>query len=220
MNGDQWTARLSEYIDGELPPNEHQALERHLVECADCRETAAQLRRVTIRSGALEDRPPRADLWPGIAKRIGVAARDGNEVRMLRRRWAFTIPQLAAAGFALMVVGASSVWLATAGDSDVGGPGSAPALTVSHAGFASGATYDAAIADLERVLAENRDRLDTATVRVLEQSLLLVNRAIERAQTALARDPSDTYLNTHLAETMRSKLNLLRRAADVAAVSL
>ena len=129
MNGDQWTARLSEYIDGELPPNEHQALERHLVDCADCREAAAQLRRVTIRSGALEDRPPEADLWPGIASRIGVAARDGNEARVFRRRWAFTIPQLAAAGFALMVVGASSVWLVTAGDSDVGGPGNAPALT-------------------------------------------------------------------------------------------
>ena len=76
---------------------------------------------------------------------------------------------------------------------------------------------DSAIADLERVLAEQRGHLDTATVRILEQNLALIDRAIEQARSALSKDPSDPYLNDHLARTMRTKIEVLRRAADLAA---
>jgi hypothetical protein len=54
---------------------------------------------------------------------------------------------------------------------------------------------------------------------VLEESLRTIDRALARARDALARDPSDTYLNAHLAETMRRKLDLLRRAAALATAS-
>ena len=74
--------------------------------------------------------------------------------------------------------------------------------------------------DLERVLAQGRGRLDTATVRVLEQNLALIDRAIADARRAVAADSANVYLNTHLAETMRRKVDLLRQAAAlVAAVS-
>ena len=36
---DQWTDRLSEYLDGELLTGERTALEEHLVGCAACRAT-------------------------------------------------------------------------------------------------------------------------------------------------------------------------------------
>ena len=75
--------------------------------------------------------------------------------------------------------------------------------------------YDAAVADLERVLAEGRGRLDTATVRVLEQNLRVIDQAIEQARRAVAADSANAYLNSHLAETMRRKLDLLRQAASL-----
>jgi len=34
---DQWTDRLSEYVDGGLASGERAALEAHLATCADCR---------------------------------------------------------------------------------------------------------------------------------------------------------------------------------------
>jgi hypothetical protein len=80
-------------------------------------------------------------------------------------------------------------------------------------------SYAAAVADLERVLAEGRGRLDTTTVRVIEQNLATIDRAIAEAQRALAADSGNMYLNTHLAETMRRKLELLRQAASLARVS-
>jgi hypothetical protein len=78
-------------------------------------------------------------------------------------------------------------------------------------------SYDQAVADLERVLAEGRGRLDTATVRVLEQNLATIDRAIAQAQLAVAADSANLYLNSHLAATMRRKLELLRQAAALVA---
>src|SRR3989442_14258264 len=74
---DTWTDRLSEYLDGTLSGSERAALEAHLAGCAACAATLDELRRVVTRARGLEDRPPAADLWPGIAERIGVQGGGG-----------------------------------------------------------------------------------------------------------------------------------------------
>ena len=51
--------------------------------------------------------------------------------------------------------------------------------------------------------------------RVIQQNLAAIDQAIGQAQRALAADPANLYLNTHLAETMRRKLDLLRQAATL-----
>ena len=80
--------------------------------------------------------------------------------------------------------------------------------------------YDGAVADLERVLTDGRGRLDTATVRVIERNLAAIDSAIAQAQRAVAADSANIYLNSHLADTRRRKLELLRQAASlVSAVS-
>jgi hypothetical protein len=218
---DGWTARLSEYVDGELPADQRVALERHLGECAECREAIGDLRRIQSLAGTLGDREPPRDLWPGVQRRIGGAERETG-VLPFRRRWAFTVPQLAAAAVLMMVVGAGSATLALRGrgtPAPEGLPVAVGSGVVQPAAFAGTESYDAALAELEHVLAEHGDRLDSATVRVLRQSLETVDRAIARARAALASDPSDPYLNAHLADTMRRKLNLMRRAATMVAAS-
>ena len=62
---DQWTDRLSQYVDAELPAGERAALEAHLADCAACRTAVAELRRVVAQARALPQRPPaRRDLSP------------------------------------------------------------------------------------------------------------------------------------------------------------
>jgi hypothetical protein len=73
--------------------------------------------------------------------------------------------------------------------------------------------YDGAVADLERVLAAGRDRLDTTTVNVITRNLTTIDSAIAQAQRALAADSASVYLNSHLAESRRRKLELLGQAA-------
>lgn len=223
---DQWTDRLSEYLDDELPPDERAALETHLRHCAACGAVLADLKRIVTRASGLEDRLPDHDLWPGIAARIGASS---GEVRAIdlgaeraRRRWSFSLPQLVAAGLALMALSGGTVWLLhpapglTVAERPT--PPTMPVLPVGNSAAnlrarAAGQSYAAAVSDLERVLEQNRGRLDTTTVRVIERNLATIDSAIAQAQRALAADSANVYLNSHLAETRQRKLELLRQAA-------
>lgn len=220
---DPWTERLSEYLDDELDHAARRELEKHLRDCAACRGVLAELRQVVARGRALDDRPPARDLWPHIAAGIGAAAPATRPpvraaVPQRWRRLVFSVPQLAAAGVALAIVSGGTVWLLSRRSTPAphaSGSIDRPVIVVPAAGLAEGA-YQAAVRDLERALAEGRTRLDTATVRVLEQSLRTIDAAILEARRALAQDPASAYLNQHLAETMRRKVDLLRRAATLA----
>ncbi len=188
---------------------------------------------------ALEDRPPARDLWPAIAARIGAspATADRADVVALdaaarRRRWSFSLPELAAAGIALMALSGGAAWLlhpVTSTAVVARGPAAEPSVTpgltpalapsgsfrigLSPSRRAAGLSYDAAVADLEGVLTAGRGRLDSTTVRVIERNLATIDSAIAQAQRAVAADSANAYLNSHLAETMRRKLELLRQAA-------
>ena len=215
---DQWTDRLSEYLDGELAGSERTALEAHLASCGNCRATLEELRRVVGRARALDDRLPTANLWPGIAQHIGVVS---LAARRARRRLSFTVPQLAAASVALALVSGGAVWLlggrthaptATAATE----VGRRPAPLINASAYPTDPRYAAQVAALERALQRGRSQLDTATVRIIEKNLKIIDRAIRDAQSALAADPASSYLNLHLAQEMRRKLELLREAATLA----
>ncbi len=228
---DQWMNRLSEYLDGELTDGERIALEAHLPGCAECSRVLDDLRQVVARARMLENEAPDHDLWPGIAQRIGATVGETRTVDLGSRRaaprWSFSLPQLAAAGIALVTLSGGAVWLLRSPEQQnlappsAIGPSASPRAinaTVNPRGNAT-QSYAAAVADLERVLASGRGQLDTTTIRVIEQNLAAIDRAIAQAQRALDADPANLYLNTHLAETMRRKLDLLRQAAALVPVT-
>ena len=64
---EEWTDKLSEYLDDELPAGERAALERHLAGCASCTAVLNDLKTVVARAASLASRAPDADLWPAIA---------------------------------------------------------------------------------------------------------------------------------------------------------
>jgi tetratricopeptide (TPR) repeat protein len=207
---DTHSDRLSEYMDDELAPADRVAIETHLGACASCRATLAELRDVTSRAGSLPDTPPAADLWPGVAARLA-----GGRVVTFPRRFSFTLPQLIAAGLALMVLSGGMVWLARLGGTQTDIPAvgaSVPAVALAN--FADG-PYDEAIADLQRTLEAGRTKLDAETIRVLEANLASIDAAIEQCRRALAVDPANMYLNGHLADAKKRKLGLLRRATSL-----
>jgi anti-sigma factor RsiW len=228
---DQWVEQLSDYLDGELSDGERIALEAHLQGCGECSAVLAELRQVVARARMLDNEAPR-DLWPGIAQRIGATPGGTRTVdlasrRPAARRWSFSLAQLAAAGIALMAVSGGTVWLLRSpAQQNVAPPvATAPSgnprainAAANPRGTAS-QSYATAVADLEQVLASGRGQLDTTTIRVIEQNLAAIDRAIGQAQRALDADPANLYLNTHLAETMRRKLELLRQAAALVPVS-
>ncbi len=216
---DAWTDRLSDYLDDELDPEERRDIEGHLRDCEGCTRALSELRQVAAMASVLPARTPEPDLWTGIARRLEAGARSGP-------RFSFTLPQLAAAGLALMV---GSAWLAlrlVAPEAATPGTRPSPELglptaqvdpldqdpAVIPASFAD-SQYDAAVIDLEGALRNGRGRLDPATIAVLEENLALIDRAIDEARQALETDPGSAYVSRHLMHTRRAKLDLLRHAA-------
>jgi len=226
MTTDSFTDRLSEYLDGELSAPERAAVDAHLPQCAACRSTLADLRAVVAEAALLRNAPPARELWGGIAARIAPGRLPRAGVSPFRRaitsRLSFTLPQLAAAGIALMVLSGGLVWMARSGDPRADfqpisaqtelGPDT---QMIAPANFAD-AHYDEAIADLERTLEAGRTKLEPETVRVLEENLRAIDRAIDQCRRALATDPANLYLNTHLADARQRKITLLRRATTLA----
>jgi anti-sigma factor RsiW len=128
---EEWTDKLSEYLDDELPPGERAAVDAHLAQCAECARTLEELRRVVETARALTPRRPARDLWSGVAERMsagspllaGAAGSPGDpgdpehgvaRVSPFRSRqpWrvSFTLPQLAAASLLLAAVSGGLVW--------------------------------------------------------------------------------------------------------------
>jgi hypothetical protein len=209
---DSWNDRLSEYLDDDLDARERAALEAHLAACEACRVDLDALRAVVSRAQRLVDAPPASDPWPGIASAI---ARHPQTVVTPARRFSFTLPQLVAAGLAIMVLSGGMVWLARLGGQRTDFP-PVDAQSTARPGTFGDAAYTDAIADLEKTLEDARTRLDPDTVRVLDQNLRAIDRAIAQCREALAADPDNAYLNTYLAQARTRKLDLLRHAAAVA----
>jgi hypothetical protein len=212
---DQWNDRLSEYLDDELTAAERAELDAHLLTCPGCAATLAELREVVARAGALAPRPPETDLWPGIAPRLERATVTPFPARPAARRFSFTMPQIIAAGLALMVMSGGGVWVLQHGGraTDVPSvaayaPGADPLVPASLAD----PRYDEAIADLEQALQAGRGDLDPSTIKILEANLDAIDTAIDQSRRALAADPANVYLNNHLADARQRKLALLRRA--------
>jgi anti-sigma factor RsiW len=162
--------------------------------------------------------------------------------RRADRRFSFTLPQLAAAAALLIAVSGGAAWelavrgsrhdaVSTVADGAAiaaSGPAAAtdggPTAATGAADFAraenvsmADAQYDAAVADLEKALNAGRGRLDASTVGIVEHNLQIIDQAINQAREALAGDPANTYLSSHLVEARRRKLDLLRRATALAA---
>jgi anti-sigma factor RsiW len=215
---DIWTNRLSEYLDGELGNDERAALEAHLATCGQCYATLAELREVVAHAKALVDREPAKDLWAGI--RAGMTPAHGagahRPAKPAMRRFSFSVPQLLAACLALVLISGGGVWMALKPSTTVPLRGT-PGTTITPVAWTS--PTDVAVAELQDALARNESRLDTATVRVVRQNLAVIDRAIAEARVALEHDPGNTYLNLHLADTMRRKVELLRRINALVAES-
>jgi hypothetical protein len=139
------------------------------------------------------------------------------------------MPQWLAAAAALAVVAAGAVWLAQGG---MNGRAAREGLAVRQGTplefrdggtDASAAGFDAArieteIQSLQAAVERGRGRLAPETVKVLEDNLLIIHKALSDARSALEQDPANRELQDYLAGSVQRKLDLVRRAADLAGV--
>jgi anti-sigma factor RsiW len=223
---DHFTGQLSAFLDGELDDLARARLETHLGECLGCTRTLADLRAIVAAAPHYQGREPARDLWVGIERRL-----DEAEVLPLATSRPPVLPsynpsndrrfgwkELIAASIVMAAVGGGAVWVALGRGAPEAPVAAADAARpeLSNAAFAD-QQFDAAVRDLEELLAAGRDRLDSSTVRTIEQSLARIDGAILEARNAIQRDPANAYLSRQIAANMRRKLNLLRVATQAIA---
>jgi len=225
---DRFQTRLSEYVDGELAPNEHELVERHLDDCAECAGIADDLRAVRARAAGLPGRRPATDLWSGIEARI--AAHDGARTTRLEphhgmgRRIVLSVPQLAAAALALASLSAAGAWLTLRGTAEprgaameaTGAAASDMVLAADDVVSSGAERYAVAISELEAALFDSDTPLSPETAERIRRALTTIDRALEDARQALEAAPGDPYLRQHVTDTMRRKAEFLRDAVRLA----
>jgi anti-sigma factor ChrR (cupin superfamily) len=194
-------ALLDDFVDGALNTADRQAVDEHVASCPDCRSELEAIQAVVH---AARDLPtevtPERDLWPAIAERLDTPAPARRPVR----QW------LAAAAVIVAVVGAwwMGRWSATQ---------QAPANSgVVH--VAAEATpdyrddYRRARADLHALLDSRRQRMSAENLRIVEQNVALIDRAIEDIEAALLDNPEDPNLNRSLRLAYARQLDVLETA--------
>ena len=226
---------LNDWADGTLPPGARAATERHLAECGACRDAAYELRALLGALHALpREIPPARDLLPGIVARIEDAEQSAPAIDPAARRPALhttgapvvdnawrrrTIHSvrvhLAAAAIVLIALSSltTALLLDRAGRPD--GVVDIASATDAQA-LAAEAKYREAAAELEALLREVRHALPPETARLFDQSLAIIDRALAETGTALRADPGNTTLTGIIIASYEKKLELLRRATELA----
>jgi len=194
--------------------------------------------------GQWREELPQRDLWAGVQAKLNHSTRESSSSMTTgsltagqpastgarSMMYSFTLSQLAVAASFLAAVVAGVTWLAINRTAATGGGADQPVIQayrdsagapdasggqIVPANFAD-AQFNAAVSDLERILRNERDRLDPRTVLILERNLKAIDDAINEARMALEGDPANAFLNSHLADARRRKLDLLRHATELA----
>jgi hypothetical protein len=208
----------------------------HRASCAECAAVWHELEQISADAAKLPLLAPSRDLWSGIAARLdaqsGVVGTLGTGPRFITpsapvaKRWT-TRPafRLAIAASLLIAVSSTVTWqvarntgstTTAAPAAEIANVGENTATDLHLASFQSSVrSIEDEIATLERIVATRRAELDPRTVRVLEQNLQLIDRAIAESREALSADPASAFLSAQYARAYSSKLTLLRDVATL-----
>ena len=214
---------INDYADGVLAPGaERDTATRHLDACDECRARVEDLRAfLRDANGAATEVAPPDDVWPAV--RSEIERRKVIDLPGLRgagwsRTRAGTRWRMAAAAAALIVASSSitAVIMREKESTAVATTEPTPAETrmLEVARVEEG--YLDTVVELTAALDAARPQLSPATIAVVERNLAVIDAAIAESKAALFKDPGNRVLLEVLSGTYRQKLDLLRRAAQLA----
>jgi anti-sigma factor RsiW len=214
---------INDYADGVLASGaERDTVARHLDACDECRARVEELRAfLRDANGATAEVAPPDDVWPAV--RSEIERRKVIDLPGLRgvgwtrtragARW------MMAAAAVTLIVASSSITAVIMRERASSPPVSGDATTVETrmlevARVEQG--YLDTVVELTAALDAARPQLSPATIAVVERNLAVIDAAIAESKAALFKDPGNRVLLEVLSGTYRQKLDLLRRAAQLA----
>jgi hypothetical protein len=224
-NHDQAQLLLSELIDGDLDVEQRQMVEAHVESCAICTDEVEALLALQARARALpREIMPSRDLWNDISERLQPASAStvipiSSAVRKIRPRWhAWSAMAVAAS---VLIALSSAVTVQLLNRQDAPGTAAAPAIAPGQASpeprpqTALAAfepmerEYLGTLAELEAELQARRGSLSPQSVAVIEENLLIIDKAIIEIREALRTDSTSVELPLLLSGVYRAKVDLL-----------
>lgn len=202
---------LDDYVDGELPESLTWELRDHLLCCSACARSEAELRTLLHRAAQLPPEvEPARDLWPGIRDKIAA----GSALPSPARRSVVAYGWMAAAAVLLVLLSsAATLWVVRHG-APTPVPRTRPASEL-VALRTSEPDYIHARKVLYAALEQRRRHLSPETVKILEQNLAAMDRALHAMKTALDKDPGNRGLAVLIESTYRQEIQLLMQAASL-----
>ena len=230
-------AVITDYVDETLAPDQRDGVERHLVDCRECRRLIDDFREIRRVAGTLDERQPPARVWARLERAIKIEQEHlGDASRRARgplgdrslvatrsafRQWIGLVAAAAVLVVAtvaglryLMVAPARPTTPATAASTPVSRDDAArtqaSAAAVETELRAAEEHYDKAIKGLEQIASAEQGALDTNTAATLQKNLAVIDQAINESRAAVIAQPSSEPARESLLESFRSKLALLQ----------
>jgi anti-sigma factor RsiW len=187
----------------------------HLGECEECQRQLAQLQHIVARVHALPRVvAPRRDLLPDIQRSLDQAAQNTRGAHWRKQAlWSLRVPLAAAALLLIMTTALiTRMLLEPPGETRQATQQERAGWLVARETQALQQKYESAIAELEQLVDAQRANLAPSTLRLLQQNLRVIDRAIRESQEALEQDPNSELIHDLLRSAYQRKLELLRRA--------
>lgn len=204
---------LHDWVDGVLERERAVLVEAHVAGCETCARAAASVRALLDELHALpRSIEPERDLRPGIHARVTAGVVDAVEIPNARERsWldasvrAARLP-LAAAALLLIAMTALVTALVLRDTPE-------PVLLADGDSLAAvEARYAAAIYELQSLVHDRRGELPPEALRLLGESLAIVDAALAETRAALRDEPDNPALPPVLLAAYERKVELLRGA--------
>ncbi len=204
---------LSELVDGALAGEPRAETDAHLLECADCRQLLADLRRVREAGRAFPRVTAPVSAWPRLRDAV---ARDGAAPGRPRRGWTISAGWPAwgalAAAAAIVVAVGTAIFFAVRPAPPAPTQAASPAAPPSAEAEIEAAQlhYARAIQALQQAANEGRAALDPQTMAVLDKNNSVLDQAIQDSQAVVRAHPTSEFAQSSLLDALQRKVNLLR----------
>jgi anti-sigma-K factor RskA len=211
---------LSDYIDGELELGEQVKLERHLGDCEPCRAVRDDLLQIVHFSHQLPEHSPSGALWARIQSDIKEqqpadfwSRTQGWWTRTRRRHFDLSIPQMAAAAAALVIVLSIGVIVSRQASAPAG-MYLASSLTDAPSEVRPLSSPDLQqlekqISNLSATIEQRKVSWDPQLRLKFEKNMTLIEQSLAECRHQLSDNPEDDISQELMLNAYREKVRLL-----------
>lgn len=233
MNCERCQELLGDFLDGTLGGGEHASVLSHLGACAACsraREEFQSIINAAHASGAYLYEPRDEDaLWMRIRAaaeaeglvRTPAAKPAGFWARLLTKRWEISLPQLATAGAALVVLAAFATTLGLQylsggqrGRADFAEASARRVVSAGHYPEGYLRPHQASIHFWQQRVEQRKASWNPRMRASFDRSIMVLDESVSESLSDLRENPHDEVAEQMLNSALRDKIDLLREFGE------